>query len=123
MRILGVLLCLLFVGAKVAAAAPAINLGTPENYCVTYCYVRVPFTVANLDPSRQIGRVFCEFDVEVTARLPVYNGEAKSKDLHASPIGVFRNDAGTGKGDVEMSTGIIKAYFLGAKVKSLNCHL
>ena len=114
---------LLFFGVGVANAAPTIELGAPDNYCVVYCYIRVPFTIANYDTSHKMGRVFCDFDAEVTARLPIYNGEARTKNMQASPIGVFKNDSGKATGDVEMSTGIIKQYFVGAKVKNVHCHL
>jgi hypothetical protein len=109
--------------AYAVGAAPAITLGQAESYCVTVCYVRVPFTVANYDPARKTGRVFCDLEADVTARLPVYNGEAKTRSVQASSIGVFKNDVGGGKGDVEMSTGIMDKYFIGAKLKSANCHL
>ena len=112
----------LLVGG-VANAAPVIELGTPDSYCVVYCYIRVPFTITNYDVEHKIGRVFCDFDADVTAKLPIYNGEARTKNMQASPIGVFKNDTGKVIGDVEMSTGIIKKYFVGAKVKSVHCHL
>jgi hypothetical protein len=122
-----VLWVLLLAGGTGANAAPSttpvIELGTPNNYCVVYCYIRVPFTITNYDVTHKMGRIFCEFDAEVTARLPVYNGEARTKSIQASPIGVFKNEAGKATGDVEMSTGIIKKYFEGAKVKNLHCHL
>ena len=114
---------LLLLEGAVANAAPEIQLGTPDNYCVVYCYIRVPFSIANYDVSHKMGRVFCDFDAEVTAKLPIYNGEARTKNMQASPIGVFKNDSGKATGDVEMSTGIIKQYFVGAKVKSVHCHL
>ena len=114
---------LLLTGEGIAYAVPTIELGTPANYCVVYCYIRVPFTIANYDVTPRMGRIFCDFDAEVTAELPIYNGEARTKNIQASPIGVFKNNAGTATGDVEMSTGIIKKYFVGAKVKSLHCHL
>ena len=113
---------LLLTGSEAAGAAPVIEMGEPETYCVTYCYIRVPFTVTDYGPGERIGRVFCEFDAEVTAALPVYHGEKKTKGMRASPIGVFRSKDGAGIGDVEMSTGIIKNYFLGANVKSIHCH-
>jgi len=114
---------LLLAGGGAANAAPVIELGTPDNYCVVYCYIRVPFTVTNYDATHKIGRIFCDFDTEVTAKLPIYNGEARTKNIQASPIGVFKNDTGKATGDVEMSTGIVKKYFVGAKVKSVHCHL
>lgn len=113
---------LLLVSANVTNAAPVIELGKPDNYCVVYCYIRVPFTITNYDANK-IGRVFCDFDAEVTAQLPIYNGETRTKNIQASPIGVFKSDAGKVTGDVEMSTGIVKKYFVGAKVKNIRCHL
>lgn len=114
---------LLLGGEGVASAAPVIQLEEPNNYCVVYCYVRVPFTIANYEATHKIGRVFCDFDVDVTARLPIYNGEIKTKNMQASSIGVFKSDTGKITGDVEMSTGIIKQYFVAAKLKSIHCHL
>lgn len=119
--LLGVLLFLAKDGA--ANSAPVIELGTPNNYCVVYCYVRIPFTIANYEVMHKIGRVFCDFDIDVMAQLPIYNGEAKTKNMQASSIGVFKNETGKVSGDVEMSTGIIKKYFVDAKVKSVHCHL
>lgn len=114
---------LLLAGGRAANAAPVIELGIPDNYCVVYCYIRVPFTITNYDTTHKMGRVFCDFDAEVTAELPVYNGEARTKNIQASLIGVFKNNTGTATGDVEMNTGINKKYFVGAKVKSVRCHL
>jgi hypothetical protein len=114
---------ILLTGAEVVHAAPVIELGTPENYCVVYCYIRVPFSISNYNSQLKMGRVFCDFDAEVTAELPIYNGEARTKSIQASPIGVFKNDMGKVTGDVEISTGINKKYFLGAKIKSVRCHL
>jgi hypothetical protein len=114
---------LLIMGADSAIAAPVVELGTPDNYCVVYCYIRVPFTITNYDASHKMGRVFCNFDAEVTAKLPIYNGEARTKSMQASTIGVFKNETGKVTGDVEMSTGIIKQYFVGAKINSIHCHL
>lgn len=109
--------------ANAAVAAPAVVMGKPETYCVTYCYIRIPFTVTGYDPAHKIGRVFCDLKAEVTSKLPVYNGEARSRDVDADPIGVFKNDEKGGVGDVEMSTGVIVKYFVGAKLKSAACHL
>jgi len=119
------ILCLTFLlwGKGFAYATPAIEVGAPENYCVVYCYIRIPFTIANYDVAHKIGRVFCDVDAEVSAQLPIYNGETKTKNMQESAIGVFKNEAGKATGDVEMSTGIIKKYFVGAKVKSVHCHL
>lgn len=114
---------LFLAGTSVANASPVIELGTPENDCVVYCYIRVPFTIANYGSTHKIGRIFCDLDADVTAKLPVYNGEARTKDVQASSIGVYKVSAGYATGDVEMNTGITKAYFVGAKVKSARCHL
>ncbi len=114
---------LLLTGEGAANATPVIEQGTPETYCVVYCYIRAPFTIANYDATHKIGRVFCDFDAEVTARLPIYNGETRTKNMQASVIGVFKNETGKATGDVEMSTGVIKKYFVSAKVNSIRCHL
>lgn len=114
---------LLLTGAGAANAAPTINLGEANNYCVTYCYIRVPFTIADYGATNKIGRVFCDFDADVTASLPVYGGEARTKNMQATSIGVFKADKETVKGDVEMNTGITNRYFVGAKLKSVHCHL
>jgi len=110
-------------GALPANAAPAIELGAPGNYCVVYCYIRVPFTIADYALGHKIGRVFCDFDAEVSSRLPVYNGETRAKNIQATAIGVFKSDNGVATGDVEISTGIIKQYFVSAKVNSVHCRL
>ncbi len=104
-------------------SSPIVEMGTPETYCVVYCYLRVPFSIPKYGMDHKLGRVFCDFDAEVTAQLPIYNGETRTKSLQASAIGVFKNEIGTATGDVEMSTGIIKKYFVGAKVKNIHCHL
>ena len=109
--------------APALAAAPVVSLGTPVSYCVVYCYIKVPFTVGGLATPPRTGRVLCEMDAAVTARLPVYNREARSKDLHASPIGVFRSNANLVSGEVEIDTGIRKEYFVGARLKAATCHL
>ena len=114
---------LLLAGEGSAVAAPEIKLGSPENYCVTYCYVRVPFTIPNYGVRHKIGRIFCDFDVDVVAKLPIYNGETRTKDMQTSVIGVFKSEKETAKGDVEFATGVIKDYFIDAKLKSLKCHL
>ena len=116
------LACVLLANAGRAEASPEIIMGTPENYCVTYCYIRVPFQVTNFDPTHRTGRLFCDLEAEVSARLPVNAGEVKTKYLQASPIGVFAIKNGTYMGDVEMDTGVIKNYFVDAKIKSVHCH-
>ena len=113
----------LLCAPALAAATPVVTLGTPASYCVVFCYMRVPFTISGLATPPKIGRVLCEVDAEVTARLPVYNGEPRSKDLHASPIGVFRSNADSVSGDVEIDTGIRKEYFVGARLKAATCHM
>ncbi len=114
---------MLLACVALAEAAPEVILGTPENYCVTYCYIRIPFQVTDFDPAHRTGRIFCEFEAEVSAKLPVHAGEVKTKYVQASPIGVFSNKDGAGIGDVEMDTGIIKDYFVDAKIKHVSCHL
>ena len=104
-------------------SGPIVEMGPPETYCVVYCYIRVPFSIPKYDMSHKLGRVFCDFDAEMTAQLPIYNGEKRTKSIQASAIGVFKNETGTATGDVEISTGIIKKYFVGAKVKTVHCHL
>ncbi|MEJ1958633.1 MAG: hypothetical protein WDM70_03555 [Nitrosomonadales bacterium] len=84
----GCLLLLADIG--IANATAEVKIGEPENYCVVYCYIRVPFSIANYEATHKIGRVFCDFDVEVTAQLPIYNSEAKTKSMQASSIGVFK---------------------------------
>lgn len=117
-----ILWSLLLSGSEAIGAVPAIEMGEPENYCVIFCYVRAPFKITNYGPGERIGRVFCELEADVTAALPVYKGETKTKNMKASPIGVFKSSDGEGIGDVEMNTGIAKKYFHGAKVKKVNCH-
>lgn len=114
-------LVLLF-NAGLAQAAPELKLGEPENYCVTYCYIREPFEVIGYDANRRIGRIFCEFEAEISAKLPVHQGEIKTKYLKASPIGVFTNKNGSSIGDVEIDTGVIKNYLIDAKLKRIECH-
>jgi hypothetical protein len=116
------------VGAVLSApalanATPVINLGTPENYCVVSCYIRVPFTIANYESTRKMGMVFCDLEAEVDSRLPVYNGETRTKTMQASPVGVFKNTNGIFNGAAELDTGISKHYFVGARLKSARCHL
>ncbi|MGC2456668.1 MAG: hypothetical protein WA435_01560 [Gallionellaceae bacterium] len=114
---------MLLANAGLAGAAPVVIMGTPENYCVTYCYIRIPFQVTGYDPNRRTGRLFCDLEAEVRAKLPVNAGVVKAKLVQASPIGLFTNKNGAAVGDVEMDTGIIKDYFVDAKIKSVHCHL
>jgi hypothetical protein len=120
-RVLLALMLLANVG--LAAAAPEVIMGTPENYCVTYCYIRIPFQVTGYDPAHRTGRLFCDLEAVVSARLPVNAGEVKTKLVQASPVGVFTSKSGAAVGDVEMDTGVIKNYFVDAKIKSVHCHL
>ena len=105
------------------SSGPIVEMGTPETYCVVYCYIRAPFSIPKFDMNHKLGRVFCDFDAEVTASLPIYKGETRTKSIQASAIGVFKNETGKASGDVEISTGIIKKYFVAAKVKNVHCHL
>lgn len=114
---------MLLANVGLAGAAPAVIMGTPENYCVTYCYIRIPFQVTGYDPNRRTGRLFCDLEAEVSARLPVNAGATQTKYMQASAIGVFTNKNGAAVGDVEMDTGVIKNYFVAAKIKSVHCHL
>lgn len=113
--------CALFLSG-IANAAPEIKLGTPESYCVTYCYIRVPFTIPNFGATHKIGRIFCDFDVDISAKLPVYDGETRTKNMKTSAIGVFKTEKETAEGDVEISTGMIKDYLKSTKVNSISCH-
>lgn len=117
------LLCLTLMSVAAKAETPVITLGTAETYCVVYCYVKVPFTITHFQSAQKMGRVLCEFDAEVRARLPVYNGEMRSKIVHASPTGIFKNTAGVFSGEAEMDTGIRKEHFVSARLKNASCHL
>lgn len=112
----------LMMMAGMAYAAPTIILGTPENYCVVFCYIRVPFTITQYESTHESGRVFCDFDADVTSQLPIFNGEPRTKNMRASAIGIFTNTAGVFKGEAEMDTGIRKKYFVDAKLNSARCH-
>lgn len=119
-----ILLWTLFaLGTGAAEASPTITLGAANNYCSVFCYIRVPFTITHYESTQRIGRIFCDFDAEVTSRLPVYNGEPRTKIMQASPIGVFAITPGEIKGFAEMETGIRKVYFVDGKIKSIHCHL
>lgn len=106
-----------------AHAAPQLTLGTPDNYCVVTCYVRIPFTITGYESTRNIGMVYCDVDVELKSIMAAYDGHVGTKDLRQSPIGVFKNTAGTIKGEVQVDTGISKKNFLDARVKTAICRL
>jgi hypothetical protein len=117
------LFSLLALSAELAHAAPTITLGKADSYCVVLCYIRVPFTIANLESTQHTGRIICDLESAVTARLPVYNGETRTRIMQTTTIGVFAIAPGEIKGAVEMDTGIRKPYFVEGKVKSARCHL
>lgn len=106
-----------------AHAAPQLTLGAPDNYCVVTCYVRIPFTITGYESARNIGMVYCDVDVELKSIMAAYDGHVGSRELRQSPIGVFKNTAGTIRGEVQVDTGISKRNFLDAKVKTATCHL
>ncbi len=115
--------CLLYFPLPALADTPVVSMGTAETYCVVHCYLKVPFTITHFQSAQKMGRVLCELDAQVSARLPVYNGELRSKMVHASPTGVFKNTNGVFSGEVEMDTGIRKEHFDSAHLKSASCHL
>lgn len=117
------LLCSLCLPLSALAETPVVTLGKAEAYCVVYCYLKVPFTITHFQSNQKMGRVLCEFDAEVRARLPVYNGELRSKLVHGSPTGIFRNLGGRFSGEAEMDTGIRMEHFDSAHLKSATCHL
>lgn len=117
-----ILLWLLLMTGTVHAA-PLLTLGTSVNYCIATCYVRIPFTLTNYESKRNIGMIYCDVEVELTSIMAAYDGHVGTRNLRQSPIGVFKNTAGTIKGDVEVDTGISKKNFMEAKVKSASCHL
>jgi hypothetical protein len=104
-------------------ATPLLELGTSTNYCQARCYIKIPFTITGYESTRNIGMVYCEVDAEVTSIMVAYGGEIRTRILHQSPIGVFKNTTGVIKGEVEVDTGIGKIYFKDAKIKTANCHL
>jgi hypothetical protein len=104
-------------------ATPLLELGTSNNYCRVTCYIRIPFTITGYESTRNIGMVYCEVDAEVTSIMVAYGGQIRTKILHQSPIGVFKNTTGAIKGEVEVDTGISKIFFKEAKIKTANCHL
>lgn len=115
-------LCLLGAPLTATAEGPAVILGSPESYCKTLCFVKIPFTITHFQSTQKMGLVLCDIEAEVRTRLPVHNGELRSKLMHASPTGVFRNSAGTFNGEVDMDTGIRKEHFVSALIKSARCH-
>ena len=116
------LLGLLFVTVAVHAA-PLLTLGTSDDYCMVFCYIRIPFTITHYVSTRNIGMVYCDVDAEATSAMVANNGEIRTRNMHESPIGVFKNTAGEIKGAVEIDTGIRKKNFKGSKVKTASCHL
>jgi hypothetical protein len=117
-----ILLWLLLMTGTVHAA-PLLTLGTPVNYCMATCYVRIPFTITNYESKRNIGMIYCDVEVELTSIMAAYDGHVGTRNLRQSPIGVFKNATGAIKGDVEVDTGISKNNFREAKVKTASCHL
>lgn len=122
-RLKKAILCLLLMPGLAVAETPVVTLGTPESYCKGRCFVRITFTITHFQSAQKMGRVLCDIEAEVSTRLPVHNGELRSKLIHASPTGVFRNSAGIFSGEVDMDTGIRREHFVGASVKSASCHL
>jgi hypothetical protein len=117
-----ILLCLLLI-SEAAPAVPVITLGAADDYCVVFCYIRIPFTITHYDSTRNVGMVYCDVDAEATSIMVANNGEIRTRKMHESPIGVFKNTAGEIKGAVEIDTGIRKLNFKGSKVKTASCHL
>lgn len=113
----------LLIMAETANAAPMLELGASSNYCLATCYIRIPFTITNYESTRNIGMVYCDVDAEVTSIMIAYGGQIRTRILHQSSIGVFKNAAGAIKGDVEVDTGISKVYFKEARIKKARCHL
>jgi len=111
---------LLMIGT--AHATPQLTMGTSDNYCVTTCYIRIPFTIINYESTRNIGMVYCDVDAEVASISPD-DGQPRTRNMRQSPIGVFKNARGEIKGEVEVDTGIRKKNFRDAKVKTASCHL
>jgi hypothetical protein len=118
----GMLLGLLFVTGA-AHAAPVVTLGTSDDYCVVFCYIRIPFTITHYEATRNVGMLYCDVDAEATSALAANNGELRTRSMHESPIGVFKNTAGEIKGAVEIDTGIRKNNFKGSRVKTASCHI
>src|SRR3569832_356099 len=118
-----ILLWTLLVMSCGAEAAPVIALGIPENYCATFCYIKIPYTITGLESSHKIGRIFCDIEAEISSQLPVYKGETRVRLMQSSPIGVFKIVPGPIQGFTEMETGIRKVYFVGSHVRSTSCHL
>ena len=116
------LLGLLFVTAAVQAT-PVVTLGTSDDYCVVHCYIRIPFTITHYESTRNVGMLYCDVDAEATSIMVANNGEIRTRSIHDSPIGVFKNTAGEIKGAVEIDTGISKNHFKGSRVKTASCHI
>jgi hypothetical protein len=122
MSISKILLGLLLIAGP-AQAAPVISLGTSDDYCVVFCYVRTQYTITHYESARNIGMIYCDIDAEVIFFQGGNNGEARTKQMHESTIGAFKNTGGEIKGAVEFDTGISKKNFRGSRVKSAACHL
>jgi hypothetical protein len=104
-------------------ATPLLELGPSNNFCQATCYIRIPFTLTGFESARNIGMVYCDVDAEVTSIMVAYGGKIKTRILHQSPIGVFKNTTGAIKGNVVVDTGISKIFFKEAKIKTASCHL
>ncbi len=104
-------------------AAPLVSTGNPDDYCVSQCYIRIPFTIANYESGRKVGMVYCDVDAEVTYVSVADDGQIRTRKMHGSPIGVFKNAVGEINGAVEIDTGISKSNFRSSKVTSVSCHL
>ena len=111
------------LGCGAADAAPEIALGKPAEYCITHCYLSIPFSVSGYASNRQSGMVFCDIEAEAAGALPVYGGETRARVVTGSSVGVFKNINGAYQGNVELDTGILKPYFKWAKLKSAHCRL
>jgi len=62
-----VMLLGLWLLSGVVQAAPVIKLGDADDYCVVFCYIRIPFTITHYDSTRNIGMLYCDVDAEATA--------------------------------------------------------
>jgi hypothetical protein len=118
-----ILLSMFLLMSGAAEAAPVIVLGTAENYCVTFCYIKIPYTITGLESTHKIGRIFCDIEAEISSQLPVYKGETRVRLMQSSPIGAFKITPGPIQGFAEMDTGIRKIYFVGSHVRTARCHL
>ena len=103
-------------------AAPVVTLGISDNYCVVFCYIRIPFTITQYESTRNVGMLYCDVDAEATSIMVANQGEIRIRSMHESPIGVFKNTPGKIRGAVEIDTGIRKINFKGSRVKTASCH-